>query len=113
MSFLVFGDQSVDTHDFLADFYRRGNPGLSSAAFLKGAGTALSNEIMKLPSYQRQSIPPFSTIRDLNERYYVSTHKCSGIDSALLCITQLANYIEYDPSRSSVDNNSLIRCQSC
>lgn len=94
MAFLVFGDQSIDTHDFLADFYRRGNPSLLSVAFLKGAGTALSNEITRLPSHQRQQIPPFSTIRDLNERYYVSTTKCLAVDSALLCITQLANYIE-------------------
>lgn len=95
MAFLVFGDQTLDTHDFLADFYRRGNPSSLSTAFLKGAGTALSNEVTQLPYQLRQQIPPFSTVRDLNERYYISTTKCSAVDSALLCITQLATYIEY------------------
>lgn len=94
MAFLLFGDQSLDTHGFLADFYRRGNPSVLSKEFLRLAGDALRDEIDRLPRGERKKIPIFRTLQQLNERYHAQPIKFPGIDSALLCITQLAHYID-------------------
>jgi hypothetical protein len=94
MAFLLFGDQSLDTHDFLADFFRQGNPSVLSREFLKLAGDALRDEIDKLPRVERQKIPLFRSLQQLNQRYHAIKIKSPGIDSALLCIAQLAHYIE-------------------
>lgn len=95
MAFLLFGDQSLDTHGFLADFYRQGNPSVLSKTFLEQAGQALRGEIEQLPRVERQKIPIFRSLQQLNERYHAQSIKYPGIDSALLCVAQLAHYIEY------------------
>jgi hypothetical protein len=95
LSFLLFGDQSLDTHGFLADFLRRGNPSVLSREFLKLAGDALKDEIENLPKVERRKMPMFRTLPQLNEGYHTQKIKSPGIDSALLCIAQLAHYIEY------------------
>ncbi|KAI1357960.1 polyketide synthase [Xylaria arbuscula] len=95
ISFLLFGDQSLDTHGFLADFLRRGNPSILSREFLKRAGDALKEEIENLSRVERRHIPTFRTLSQLNERYHGQKVKCPGIDSALLCIVQLAHYIDH------------------
>jgi hypothetical protein len=94
MAFLLFGDQSLDTHDFLAEVCHRGNLSILSRSFLEQVGAALREEVDKLPSLERQRVPKFSNIQELNKRYHVGEIKNSAVDSALLCITQLAHYIE-------------------
>jgi hypothetical protein len=94
LAFLLLGDQSLETHGFLADFFRRGNQGLLAKAFLEQAGHALRREVEGLPKLEQSRIPIFRTLQQLNERYYAQAQKHSGIDSALLCISQLAHYIE-------------------
>ena len=97
MSFLLFGDQSLSTHAFLADFCRHGNPGILAKTFLELAANALREEIDRLGKLQRSKLPTFRTLAQLNERYHKQSIKHSGIDSALLCVAQLAHYIEYVP----------------
>nr|AAR90248.1 polyketide synthase [Botrytis cinerea] len=94
MSFLIFGDQSLDTHTFLADFCQHGRPSMLSRSFLEQAGSALREEIDRLPSLQRNTIPEFSTILELNKLYHAGTIKNPAVDSALLCIAQLSQYID-------------------
>jgi hypothetical protein len=94
MAFLLFGDQSTDTHGFLADFCRLGNPGVLAKEFMRQAGNALRIEIDQLPRVERRKIPVFTTLQQLNRRYHDQIVKYPGVDSALLCITQLAHYIE-------------------
>lgn len=94
MSFLLFGDQSLDTHSFLADFCRQGFPSTLSTAFLGRISTLLQDEIERLPVLERARIPPFTTIAELNNRYHAKDIRHSAIDSALLVATQLAHYIE-------------------
>ena len=94
MSFLLFGDQSLDTHSFLADFCRQGFPSTLSTAFLDRVSNLLQNEIERLPVLERARIPAFTTIPELNNRYHAKDIRHSAIDSALLVATQLAHYIE-------------------
>lgn len=94
MAFLLFGDQSLQTHEFLADFCYRGNPSVLSRSFLEQVGSALKEEVDQLSSLQRQKVPNFSNIDELNKRYHIGGIKYAAVDSALLCITQLAHYIE-------------------
>lgn len=95
MTFLLFGDQSLDTHGFLADFIRVGEPGVLAREFLRQVGDALKDEVNSLSWVERASIPIFRTLRQLNEKYYAQSTKVPGIDSALLCVAQLVHYIEY------------------
>ncbi|KFX94599.1 hypothetical protein O988_06199 [Pseudogymnoascus sp. VKM F-3808] len=94
ISFLLFGEQSLDTQGFLADFCRNGNPSVLSHAFLDRVASVLQNETERLPSLERRHIPPFTTIQELSQRYYTSDVTHSAIDSALLVTTQLAHYID-------------------
>lgn len=94
MAFLLFGDQSLDTHEFLADICHHGNLSMLSQSFLEQVGSALREEVDQLPSLESQRVPKFSSIRELNNRYYNGDIKNSAVDSALLCIAQLAHYIE-------------------
>ncbi|KFY25113.1 hypothetical protein V493_04828 [Pseudogymnoascus sp. VKM F-4281 (FW-2241)] len=94
ISFLLFGEQSLDTHGFLADFCRNGNPSVLSHAFLDRVASTLQNETERLPSLERRHIPPFTTIQELNQRYHTRDITHSAIESALLVTTQLAHYID-------------------
>lgn len=94
VEFILFGDQSQDTHAFLADFYCHGHRSTLSRSFLEQVSTALVQEIDSLPSVQRRKLPVFSNIEELNERYHVESTRNCAIDSALLCISQLAHYLE-------------------
>ena len=95
MAFLLFGDQSLDTYGFLAYFHREGSPSVLSREFLRLAGEALKCEVDKLSRSQRQMIPVFRTLQQLNERYHAQGVKYPAIDSALLFVAQLAHDIEY------------------
>lgn len=94
MAFLLFGDQSLDTHEFLADICHRSNLSVLSRSFLEQVGSALREQVDQLSSLERQRVPTFSSIQELNKRYNMGDIKNSAVDSALLCITQLAHYIE-------------------
>src|ERR1700712_3997471 len=101
MSFLLFGDQSPGAYEFLADFYQYGNPSVLAISFLEQVGAALRDEVDHMSSVERQIVPTFSSIKDLNENYRVKKIKSSAVDSVLLCIAQLAHYIEYAASLHS------------
>lgn len=94
LAFNLFGDQSLDTHAFLANFIRRGDQGVLAKAFLDQVGRALWREVESLPALERQRLPVFRTLQQLNESYHSHHPKHPGIDGALVCITQLAHYIE-------------------
>lgn len=94
LAFLLFGDQSLDTHGFLAEFYRQEKQGILARAFLDQAGHALRKEVEGLHKLERSRLPIFITLQQLNERYHAQKLKHPGVDGALLCISQLAHYIE-------------------
>lgn len=94
LAFLLFGDQSLDTYAFLSGFCRQENQGILAQAFLNQATEALRKEVEGLNRVERAKLPVFKTIQQLNERYHAQDIKHPGLDGALLCITQLAHYIE-------------------
>lgn len=92
MDIFAFGDQTVDSHTFLAQaLLRKENPFLTT--FLQRTQVALRDEIQRLPRYRRDQIPQFSTIHELSRRYYASEARDPALDSTLLCISQLAHWI--------------------
>ncbi|KAJ4396512.1 hypothetical protein N0V93_000731 [Gnomoniopsis smithogilvyi] len=95
LAFLLFGDQSSDTHGFLADFFRQPNRGLLANAFLDQVGHELRKEVETLPRLERAKFPQFLSLQNLNERYHAQSTKLPGLDGALLAISQLAHYIDY------------------
>lgn len=107
LAFLLFGDQSTDTHGFLADFFRQGNQGLLAKAFLDQVAHALRREIDGLDKLERSKLPKFLTLQQLNERYHAHSYKHPGIDGALLCISQIAHYIEYVAQSTPLNNTRL------
>ncbi|KXJ91143.1 melanin synthase [Microdochium bolleyi] len=94
LSFLLFGDQSLDTHGFLADFLKSGRPGVLAREFLRQVEGALRDEVDSLPRSERASIPVFRTLPQLNEKYHAQATKTPAVDSALLCVSQLVHYID-------------------
>jgi PIN domain nuclease of toxin-antitoxin system len=93
-AYLLLGDQSLDTHAFLAQLFRQEKHGELTKAFLRQAGHALSWEIERLPKLERAKLPVFRTLQQLNERYQSADFKHAGIDAALLTVSQLAHYLE-------------------
>lgn len=94
LAFYLFGDQSLDAHTFLSDFCRNGNPSVLARVFMERASLALRDEIEGLSKLERAKMPVFRTLPQLNEKYHAQTIKHPGLDSALICIAQLAHYIE-------------------
>lgn len=94
LAFYLFGDQSLDTHAFLASAFLKPKKGTLAKAYLDQVGYAIRREIDQLPKTERSKLPEFLNLQQLNERYYGQPIKHPGIDGALLCISQLAHYIE-------------------
>ncbi|CAN8106101.1 unnamed protein product [Discula destructiva] len=95
LGFLLFGDQSSDTHGFLAELFRQPNRGILATAFLEQVFHELKKEVEALPRLERSKIPKFLSLQNLNERYHAQILKHPGLDGALLAISQLAHYIDY------------------
>lgn len=107
LGYLLFGDQSLDTHAFLASFFRQHDRGILAKAFLDQTARGLKIEVDRLSKLEQSKLPTFRTLQQLNQRYHEQKTKHPGIDSALLCIAQLAHYIEYvtRSSHNTVDIN--------
>lgn len=93
MSILLFGDQFVEGHTYLHTQLLAGRASPLLLLFLQKANLALRREIANLSPLDRERIPAFSTIEELAERSS-SREIHGGVESALLCISQLASYIE-------------------
>lgn len=92
---LFFGDQTVDTHAFLKSVLTRGKSNPLINSFIVKASALLREEVAQLPSLDRQSIPNFSTVQELSDRHHEGQLVNTAIESALLCISQLAHYLGY------------------
>lgn len=113
LAFLLFGDQSSDTHGFLAEFFRQPNRGILAHAFLEQVGQELRKEVEALSRLERSKIPQFLSLQNLNERYHAQSIKHPGLDGALLAISQLAHYIEYVYCYTPANDLQLTRNKLC
>ena len=93
MRVFLFGNQALvnraQIQQQLVD--GRGNPFLR--LFLQRCSDALRHEVSQLSPLERNSIPAFNTIDELNDRAG-SSDAHEGVQNALLCISQLAQYIQ-------------------
>ena len=91
---LLFGDQALDTRAFIRSQLVVGRTNPLLCIFLDRVTLALRREISELSPLERKYIPAFSNIDELADRTYPHQHSHPGVDSALLCISQLAQYFE-------------------
>ncbi len=94
MRILLFGDQALDPHAYVRSQLLAGRTNPLLCLFLQRVSVALSREIAQLSPLERKNIPSFSTVEELVDRTQSSHIFHTGIESALLCISQLAHYIE-------------------
>ncbi|KAL9111506.1 MAG: hypothetical protein Q9227_003993 [Pyrenula ochraceoflavens] len=93
MEVYIFGDQTADCRTFLSKvFPRKGDILLHS--FLERASVALREEISCHPS-TKSNIPSFGTVQELADRYYQGNAPNAAIESALVCLAQLAHFIGF------------------
>ena len=92
---LLFGDQALDTRAFIRNQLIVGRTNPLLCIFLDRVTLALRREISELSPLERKYIPSFSTIDELTNRTSPQQHSHPGVDSALLCISQLDQYLEY------------------
>ncbi|KAK4144292.1 polyketide synthase [Dichotomopilus funicola] len=100
-AFLLFGDQSLDSHGFLAHFFRQPHMGELARVFLRQVERALTNVIEKLPVVERAALPRFLSLQQLNERYHHAELKHAGVDAALLTISQISHYLNHTEKHCS------------
>lgn len=91
---LLFGDQSLDTRTYIRSQLVAGRTNPLLRLFLDRVTLALRQEVSELSPLDRRHIPQFSSIDELADRTYPQVKNHPGIDSALLCISQLAHYFE-------------------
>ena len=114
MNILLFGDQTSDFHPLLRKLlHKKGNPVLGS--FLERANVALRDEITRQSSLTQEKMPQFTSISDLIERYQDSKTSNPAIESAIVCICQIACFIRWVTRSFSGENakicSQLLRSQ--
>lgn len=107
---VLFGDQ---TNLLLA--FRRINGRKDETAllgsFLDKVKAALREEVGQQPREIRDSVPAFATVFDLAERYLQNGESNPAVRAALLCVAQLATFIDYfetRPGTPTARNNACI-----
>lgn len=94
MRLLLFGDQVFDRHTHLRSQLLRGRTNPIVGVFFHRVNLALRREIAQLSPLEAKNIPSFSAIDDLLDRTRSEPALHVGVESALLCASQLAHYIE-------------------
>ncbi|KAL8723505.1 MAG: hypothetical protein Q9225_000238 [Loekoesia sp. 1 TL-2023] len=94
MKILLFGDQTTDPRNHLRDQLLAGRKNVLLNHFIQKVGTALKHEISQLSFSEQDGIPNFSSIDELTDRLSVADEIHPGVASALLCVSQLAKYLE-------------------
>ena len=93
MRIFLFGNQALVSRAQIQQqlVEGRGNPFLG--LLLQRCSDALRHEVSQLSPSERNAIPSFNTIDELNDRAGNSdVHE--GVQNALLCISQLAQYVQ-------------------
>lgn len=94
MRILLFGDQVIERHAYLRSQLLGGRTSPILGSFFHRVNLALRREISQLSPLEAKNIPAFSTIDELLDRTHSEAALHVGVETALLCISQLAHYIE-------------------
>lgn len=97
----VFGDQTADCRAFFTKVFPRKDDVLLQS-FLERASEAVRIE-NRNRSHPSRAVPDFNTIQELVDRYYRGEQKDAAVESALVCISQLAHFIGYVRQASSLN----------
>ncbi|PNY22479.1 Polyketide synthase [Tolypocladium capitatum] len=91
---IVFGDQAVPYHKELHGLLAK-KESHTLAVFLAEAYKALKTEISRLPYAQGAQFPRSSTLAEFLVAYDSSSVASCALDSALVCLHQIASFISY------------------
>lgn len=94
MDILLCGDQVFDRHAYLQSQLLSNRSNHILSFFFQQVNFALRREIAQLSPLEVNHIPVFSTLEELVNRDSSQSNHHLGIQSALLCISQLAHYME-------------------
>lgn len=94
MKILLFGDHTPDQRAFLQTQLLAGRASPLLRLFLHKLNLALRREVANLSPLESKHIPSFSTVEELVDRTSSKQVSHAGVECALLCISQLAHYIE-------------------
>lgn len=98
---LSFSDLNPDISAQLDDLLQRGRTNPLLGVFLHRVGVALRHEISTQSRFERKGVPNFSTIDDLVKKVAATNLLHDGIRCALLTISQIIQYFEYELSSLS------------
>ena len=90
---LLFGDLIPDLHETLQSQLLVGRANLLLSHFVERVSTALKHEITSLSPSDQVQIPSFVTVEELIDRTRSAQSTHQGIATALLCLSQLVQYI--------------------
>lgn len=93
MPAVLFDDQIADLRGNLRRLHQSRTSTVLVQSFLESASGALRDEVGKQPKSFRDKIPSFRNPFDLVERHVGSNMQNPAIESALLCVCHLANFI--------------------
>ena len=92
---VLFGDQITDLPAAFRRINHRKDKTALLGSFLDKAKAALREEVARQPRSIRDDIPTFTTVFDLTERFHQNGISNPAVTAALLCVAQLATFIEY------------------
>ncbi|KAF2475265.1 polyketide synthetase PksP [Lindgomyces ingoldianus] len=91
---LVFGDQAVSYDSSLLKLLSKKGNAILSALF-EEAHYTLREEIAQLPPAEQAKFPPFSTLVELLTQHGASKSTNCALDSAFVCLHQLALFVNH------------------
>lgn len=92
MNLLIFGDQTGQQSDTLRGLCSRTESAILGT-FLDLATAALREEVNRLPQHEQPLLQPFQTLSSLVDAYYDKGLKDVRLESSMLVIAQLGEYI--------------------
>ncbi|MCJ1310689.1 hypothetical protein MMC25_004355 [Agyrium rufum] len=110
MNVVLFEDQQADLRTTFRRLNAQKATNVLLGSFLERVGVALREEAGKQSTEIRSKIPSFTTIFDLVSRYLDSEVPNAAITESLLCVCQLASFIQFFEARPGVEFNDEDTC---
>lgn len=91
---VLFGDQITDLPAAFRRINHRKDKNALLGSFLDKVKAALREEVGRQPRAIRDDVPTFTSVFDLVERFHANGVSNPAVTAALLCVAQLATFIE-------------------